>query len=233
LTVSDRINKDTLGIQVENALKEEIISGQLEGLQRIGASHYAEKWSISTTPIRDAFKKLETEGWLQISPRRGVFVNEIDWKELKEIFEVRMAIETTAIRLATPNVPQNQSTRALEEYLKAQRTDSGEREKLLRDADFRVHELAMEYCGNVRLQKLAESIHHLVRWSQQTLIRNLPRPYEDTLEEHIEICRAVCRGDAEQAAISMRLHLEKSLQRIHNFLGPEVAPRADHKGITL
>jgi DNA-binding GntR family transcriptional regulator len=59
LTKSDRINKEPLGGQIGNALKEENISGQLEGRQRINTSHCAEKWSISKTPIH-AFLGPET-----------------------------------------------------------------------------------------------------------------------------------------------------------------------------
>ncbi|KHQ50138.1 MULTISPECIES: GntR family transcriptional regulator [Mameliella] len=220
---NDEFNREPLAAQVHNALREEIISGQLEGNQRIDASHYAKSWSISTTPIRDAFKQLEMEGLLRVSPRRGVFVKEVNWKELKEIYEVRMAIECTAIRLATPNIPSERSQAALKAYHAAQSADSDTRATLLREADFHVHELAMEFCGNERLQRMAEGIHDLVRWSRQTLIRKLPRPYEDTLKEHIEICEAVCDGDSERAASSMRRHLENTLERIRDFLGVQVA----------
>ncbi len=212
------LNRESLAAQVRNALREEIISGQLEGKQRININHYARKWAISTTPIRDAFKQLETEGLLHVSPRRGVYVIEVDWTELREIYEVRIGIECTAIRLAAARIPPQAAREALEAYRKAERAEGKDRSRQLRDVDFRIHEVAMDYCGNARLQRLAESIHDLVRWTRQTLIRKLPRPYEDTLSEHIAICEAICIGDGAQAAASMQLHLENTINRIAKFL---------------
>lgn len=218
MATTDDFNREPLAAQVRHALREEIISGQLKGNQRIDVNHYSKKWDISTTPIRDAFKQLEIEGLLRVSPRRGVYVTEVDWKELKEIYEVRIAIECTAIRLATANIPSERAESALKGYLRARDASGEDRIDHLQAADFQIHELAMHYCGNERLQRLAESVHDLVRWSRQTLIQKLPRPYEDTLGEHIAICEAVCDGDGARAAERMQLHLENTLRRIREFL---------------
>jgi len=218
LAQENELNRESLAAQVRKALREEIISGQLEGNQRININHYARKWGISTTPIRDAFKQLETEGLLHVSPRRGVYVTEVDWAELKEIYEVRIAIECTAVRLTAANVPPQAARAALEAYRRAERATGTDRTRLLREADFRIHEVAMAYCRNLRLQRLAESVHDLVRWTRQTLIRRLPRPYEDTLGEHIAICEAVCQGDGARAAVCMQFHLENTIDRIAKFL---------------
>jgi DNA-binding GntR family transcriptional regulator len=221
------LNRESLATQVRNVLREEIISGQLDGRARIDVKQYARKWAISTTPIRDAFKHLETEGLLRVSPRRGVYVAEVNWIELKEIYEVRMAIECTAVRLAAANIPPETAQSVLQDYRDAQSAKGRDRARLLREADFRIHEVAMVYCGNARLQRLAESIHDLVRWTRQTLIRSLPRPYEDTLTEHIAICEALCRGDGASAADAMYVHLANTLARISKFLLVDTAPRTE------
>lgn len=218
----DEFNREPLAEQVRQAFREEIISGQLEGNQRIDVNHYANKWSISTTPIRDAFRQLETEGLLRVSPRRGVFVTGLDWKEIKEIYEVRMAIECTAIRLATRNIPPAAAQSVLNSYVAARDADGQDRTRLLRNSDFKVHELAMNYCGNERLQRMAESIHDLVRWARQTLIHKLARPFDDTLNEHIAICEAVCDGDGDRAAEEMQAHLEMTIARIVECMETDV-----------
>ena len=91
-------NRSSLSEQVEQALKAEILSGRLAPKQRIDLQDYRKHWSISVTPLRDAVKVLETIGLVEVSPRRGVFVSQIDRTALKEIFELRIALEPMAIQ---------------------------------------------------------------------------------------------------------------------------------------
>ena len=97
--------KSSLGEQVAEALKNEILSGRLAPKQRIDIGRYASDWNVSSTPMRDAVKQLEAAGLVEVSPRRGVYVSEIDRQELREIFELRTALESLAIRSATERIP--------------------------------------------------------------------------------------------------------------------------------
>ena len=215
---NDDFNRASLADQVQGALREEIITGRLAPNQRIDPGHYANLWSISQTPLREAIKQLESLGFAQVSPRRGVFVAALDRTALREIFELRIAMECTAARLATKNIPIVEARNALTLYTDAQDRPDDERAKRLPAIDLLIHDLAVKYCGNRRLQRLMESINDLVRWSRQTNIRNLPHPYDTTLPEHIRICEAVCDGDGERAAAAMQDHLQQSLDRIDDYL---------------
>ena len=172
---NDDFNRASLADQVQGALREEIITGRLAPNQRIDPGHYANLWSISQTPLREAIKQLESLGFAQVSPRRGVFVAALDRTALREIFELRIAMECTAARLATKNIPIVEARNALTLYTDAQDRPDDERAKRLPAIDLLIHDLAVKYCGNRRLQRLMESINDLVRWSRQTNIRNLPR----------------------------------------------------------
>ena len=215
---NDDFNRASLANQVQGALREEIITGRLAPNQRIDPGHYATLWSISQTPLREAIKQLESLGFVQVSPRRGVFVAALDRTALREIFELRIAIECTAARLATKNTPIVEARNALTLYTDAQDRPDDERAKRLPAIDLLIHDLAVKYCGNRRLLRLMESINDLVRWSRQTIIRNLPHPYVTTLPEYIRICEAVCDGDGERAAAAMQDHLQQSLDRIDDYL---------------
>jgi len=217
-------NKSSLSEQVEQALRSEILSGRLAPKQRIDLQGYRKHWSISVTPLRDAVKVLETIGFVEVSPRRGVFVSQIDRAALKEIFELRIALEPMAIRLATPVIPIEEARNVLMLYSQAQNASPKQKkDELLPKIDLLVHNLDLRHCGNQRLIKTMGGLRDLIRWSQQTIIRNLKNPYETALPEHIRICEAVCARDAAGAAEAMRVHLENAYKRIERFLEAQPA----------
>lgn len=207
-------DKVSLAEQARDALKDEIFSGALKPGDRLDLSDYAKRWSISLTPLRDAAKSLETSGIVEISPRRGIFVVELDRKALREIFELRICLEGSAIRLAAQHVPREVAQEALDSYCRAGAAPAGERENALAEVDFVVHRLAKDYCGNARMQRMMESVWDVFEWSRHTIIHTVPIPFENTLPEHIEICQCLVDGDGDRAEQAMRRHLEHAFQRI-------------------
>jgi DNA-binding GntR family transcriptional regulator len=213
------LTQETLSYRVTEALSEQILSGRLAFGQRIDLGYFASKWEVSITPVRDAAKQLEALGFLKVLPRRGVFVAELSPKEVKDIFDLRCALETMAVRLATPRIPRSEAQGALRLYVQAGEAAAGkERDRLLPKVDLLVHSLALNFCDNPRLQKMMEGIRDMVRWCQSTIILRLNEPFMTTLPEHIAICEAICAGDAETAAAAMQLHIENTSQRIQVFL---------------
>lgn len=214
--------RESLSGQVQQALKAEILDGALRPEQRIDVNFYSDSWNISPTPIRDALKQLEVDGFVEISPRRGAFVAKLDRTALREIFELRIAIECIAIRLATPHIPADVAGETLQLYRQAEAaTDETERNRLLPQIDELIHNLGIDYCGNRRLKRYWESTQDLIRWSRMTIIRNLNEPYATTLPEHIGICEAVVARDAAQASEAMRDHLEKTFERADAYLASQ------------
>lgn len=225
-------NRISLAAQVEQALREEIVSNRLAPNQRIDVGHYAALWQISPTPVRDAIKSLESAGFVTVSPRRGVHVADLNIATLREIYELRMSIECTAIRLASSNVPKDRAAHALAQYRRAAETNGTAREALLSEIDTIVHELALEYCSNTRLRRMMQDLNDLVRWCRLSVIRNLPQAYDSTLPEHIRLCEALVARDGEAASREMFRHLSNSLDRICQFLdksGP-LAPIQEQQG---
>lgn len=213
------LTQETLSNRVTEALSEQILSGRLAPGQRVDLGYLASKWEVSVTPVRDAAKQLEALGFLKVLPRRGVFVAELSAKEVKDIFDLRAALETAAVRLATPRIPKAEAEKALKLYVKAGEAPMGkERDRLLPKVDLLVHTMALTFCDNPRLQKMMEGIRDMVRWCQSTIILHLNEPFLTTLPEHIAICEAICAGDAERAASAMHTHIENTSQRIQAFL---------------
>lgn len=206
-----QLDRESLSDQVERALREEISSGRLKPGQRVPVSRYQDSWNISVTPLRDAMRSLEAQGFLRVAPRKGVFVTEVNETMLRETFGVRIALETMAAELATARVPEAEVWRVRDAYEAAgSAAKSGDREALIA-TDRLVHELTAQWCGNERLQRLLAAEDLVIRWAQGVVIGNLPDALERALPEHISILEALISRDAAAAHHAMRQHLETSL----------------------
>ena len=131
LSSPNSLAQESLAKKVAEALSEQIVSGRLSPGQRVDLSHYATLWNVSVTPLRDAAKHLESLGLIRVLARRGVFVADLGPKEVKDIFDVRIALETTAARLAATKIPVDKSERALRTLLRGSGYDLRHRAKAL------------------------------------------------------------------------------------------------------
>lgn len=204
----------SLADQARDALREQILSGEMPPGARIDLAELAAAWSISPTPLRDAVKALETTGLVEIAPRRGVFVALLDRTGLRETFELRMAFEGMAARLASQRMPDGVAADCTARY----RAAVTQGEQALAQVDSLVHDIVRDHCGNQRLRKLMESVNDLVVWSRRSIIRNLPEAFATTLPEHLAICDALVARDADASEAAMRAHLSASLGRIDAYL---------------
>ena len=81
-------------------LREAIISGVLRPGERLMEIQLAEELGVSRTPVREAIRKLELEGFVIMIPRRGTYVADLSIKDINEVFEVRSALDSLANGLA-------------------------------------------------------------------------------------------------------------------------------------
>ena len=85
---------------VFNTLRESILKGEMKPGERLMEIHLANKLGVSRTPIREAIRKLELEGLVTMIPRRGAEVAQITAKSLRDVLEVRQALDALAMELA-------------------------------------------------------------------------------------------------------------------------------------
>ena len=85
---------------VFNTLRQAILTGELKPGERLMEIHLADRLGVSRTPIREAIRKLELEGFVTMVPRKGAQVARISEKNLKDVLEVRRALDTLAVQLA-------------------------------------------------------------------------------------------------------------------------------------
>ncbi len=91
------INQKSLREQVYDFIREELTRGKLIPGAAINLNAISEELGISKTPLRDAMLQLDTEGFVTISPRRGVFVNRLTLEDIRNCYEIIGSLESTAI----------------------------------------------------------------------------------------------------------------------------------------
>ncbi|MEQ9246610.1 MAG: GntR family transcriptional regulator, partial [Nitratireductor sp.] len=94
-------HRETKAAQIARALADRIISGTLEPGARLRQDHVAEEFGASHVPVREAFRLLEAQGLAKNEPRRGVRVAAFDLNQVREVAEMRAALEENSSRNAS------------------------------------------------------------------------------------------------------------------------------------
>ena len=99
-------SSQTIADAIADALRRAILAGALPAGETLRQEALATKFGVSRVPIREALLKLETDGLVVTHPRRGAVVTSIDASDLQEILEMRMSLESLALKLAIPRLRQ-------------------------------------------------------------------------------------------------------------------------------
>jgi DNA-binding GntR family transcriptional regulator len=189
-------------------LRQAIITGDLPPKSRLMEPELARRLRVSRTPLREAIRQLEAEGFVSTVPRVGCFVSEVTPQDVEELYALRVVIEGLAARQAAEN------------------SDPTERRILVgmlqdlegRTGDFRrYHEISGQFhdaiaalSGNRRLQAIYHGLaQHVSRMRiVSTAVRGRP---EISLRGHRRIAAAILRGRGAEAERAMREHIEGAL----------------------
>jgi DNA-binding GntR family transcriptional regulator len=184
----------TLREQIVSSLRDSIIRGDLSPGQKITEPELAEKLGISRTPIREAFRQLESEGYLTVMPRRGAVVSSITNKEILDFFELKSLLEGYALRKAAPEI----TNRDIAKLIRI----NNQLEAFARDGDIEAffkknnefHYALVNLCDN---KKLSEIWNSLVRKYIKFRLRALSTPGRcmDSVDQHRDIIDALARKD--------------------------------------
>lgn len=200
----------TLREKIVEVLREAIISQKIRPGERVTELEVAERFGISRTPIREAFRQLESEGFLTIVPRKGAVVSDIKEQDIRDFYEIKGVLEGYAARQAAKRMREKDIVR-LEQFNSeikecAQRQDvSG-----MTQAHNAFHELILEACGNRKIQQVvAGLVRQFLRF--RFYVASLVH-VEDILREHADIVAAIRSGDGERAEICIKINAQLGLE---------------------
>lgn len=206
------INLDTyqpLREAVCESLRKAIRSGILAPGERLMEVQLAEELGISRTPIREAIRKLEQEGYVIMLPRRGTYVSSVSVHDVQEIFEIRSALESLSIGLAARRI-ENEELEQLQKLLTLIEgyIDTNDIDNIVK-TDIEFHNLLYTVSRNERLGVIINNLkEQLARFRKLSM--SYPGRLKDTLEEHREMVEAVANGDVEAARDAAERHMERA-----------------------
>jgi DNA-binding GntR family transcriptional regulator len=207
------IDLTPLNIQIERELKRGIVNGQLQPGQKLSIEELATQWHVSSTPVRDAIRRLEAIGFIKVAPRKSIYVATLDARTFKDIFDLRIALECMAVELALPNLKDDEIEATIEAYEDAYaKYQESNDVAAMRAVDDLVHNLFVQHSGNVKLIEIMEGLDDLVSWARNIIVREV-RSYDEAQPEHMAILAAARAHDADQSREAMRTHLRNSYLR--------------------
>ena len=200
-----------LADQAYIAIRGLIVSLELAPGAVIDERALIERLGIGRTPVREALRRLAHEQLVEVFPRRGMFVTNVDVRDLARISEVREALEPEAARLAAERATEE------ERDALAELGSSIVRGADLMDLDERIHRAIYAAAHNDLLEKTLGEYYVLAhRIWMIALDRN--EALEEAVEAHRNLVLAIINGSGDRAADLMRAHVQDFEKAMHRVL---------------
>ena len=188
----------TLREKILETIRDAILKGSLKPGERVSEPELAERFGISRTPIREAFRQLESEGYLVVIPRKGAVVASLSERDIEEFYAIKIILEGFAAKMAAEKLTDKDIERleTINERL-AQIAKDGDVKSFFRVHN-EFHELFIKAAGN---DKLYDMINQLVMKFKRLRLASLSQPgrMEISVEEHRNMIEAFRNHDGKRA----------------------------------
>ncbi|RVW06683.1 GntR family transcriptional regulator [Rhodococcus spongiicola] len=193
-------------------VKELILSGELPGGELISEGEIATRMGCSRTPVREAFLRLEAEGWMRLYPKRGALVVPIAEGEAEHVVDARLLLEVHAVEAVVAD------RRTREELVATLRTNLSQQRELVAstcdaarfsvlDADF--HRALVRAGGNPLLDAFYDGLRERQRRMMAHSLARDPEQITKVIEDHTRLADLIEAADAEGFASAVRRHMRE------------------------
>ncbi len=194
---------------VLEAIREAITNGSLQPRERLMEIQLAEELGVSRTPVREALRKLELEGFIVMVPRKGAYVADLSMKDIADVFEIRAALEALAAGLAAERITEEELDNM--ERLLAEKGEAifqNDIDKLV-EADTKFHEAMYKASRNERLTVIISNLREQIQRLRLTSL-SVPGRMKESLDEHRNILEAIQARNAKLASALAQEHIENA-----------------------
>ena len=195
---------------VFNTLRQAILRGELKPGERLMEIQLANKLGVSRTPIREALRKLELEGLVNMVPRKGAEVADITEKSLRDVLEVRKALEELSVQLACEKITE-------EEIEELKDTLDDQDVTKIAEADVAFHDVIYTATDNQKLILLLNNLREqMYRYRVEYLKKE--EAYPQLIAEHEELIDNISKRNKEEATRIMCEHIDNQVATVINVI---------------
>ena len=192
---------------VFNTLRQAILKGELEPGERLMEIQLAERLGVSRTPTREAIRKLELEGLVLMIPRKGAEVAKISARSLRDVLEVRRALEELAIELACQRMTEEdlgELQKAQDEFKKAIADGDAMR---IAETDEHYHDVIYSGTQNAKLIQMLNNLREQMYRYRLEYIKDADKR-KILILEHERVLKAIRDRKVAEAKEAMREHID-------------------------
>ena len=216
--------------RVFQKLREDILSGVYKEHEELREVALGKELGVSRTPVREAMRQLELEGLVTMIPRRGAEVAQITEKSLKDVLEVRRALDALCAELACDRINDEEKEKlrqACDAF--AQATGTGDATTIAA-ADVAFHDIIVEATGNRRLVQLINNLSEQMYRYRFEYIKDTSQ-HQTLVDEHRIIYESIVGKDKETAAAAARTHIDNQKKAIIRRIRLDRAEEDGGKGV--
>lgn len=211
----------TISETVLAELRKDILTGKLTPGTKIDQNQLKRRFGVSVIPLREAFKQLQAEGYVDIYPHRGVRVKPLCRDEIEDLYLVRAEVEALAARLALENLREDDLDELKSLFDRMSRLTKAGAYKRLLNLNRKFHYTIYRACRHRHLLEILDDL-----WMRSSRYRNLvtvrPSRAKSAIEEHRKILEACIARDAEALARAVRKNVDETRKML------ERAPDSEH-----
>lgn len=202
---------------------QRIRSGQYRAGDRLIPEEIATEIGTSRMPVREAFRRLATEGLVDIRPHRGAVVRKLSTAEMVEVFQMRAVLEGLAARVAFSAI-QEKHIAVLDDLIRQMELAEDDVQEWV-SLHRQFHEYLCSLSHNPRLMRQISSLHSVVEPHMRLWLEKSDRPHRSR-SAHGYIIDALRAGPAEEVEKVLRQHAERTIASLEKFMAPDAPKNA-------
>jgi len=203
---------------VFNTLRNAILTGELQPGERLMEIKLADKLGVSRTPIREAIRKLELEGLVVNTPRKGAEVANISSEDLRDVLEVRRSLEALAIDLACDKITDEELDSLADNIETFRNSITTEGMTQIASLDVGFHDIIYKATGNKRLVQMLNNLREQMYRYRLEYIKD-HESWTRLMTEHTAIYEAIKRRDKTSAKEAILAHIDNQEINIRDKMG--------------
>lgn len=194
-------------------LRKDILQGKLRQGEKLTEQQICDEYKVSRTPVREAFKQLELEGFIETIPNRGAFVVGFTKQDISDMYELRKSYEVLAVKWAIERITKEEFEK-LEEAFEFMEfyTQKRDVDKML-NINMNFHELIYKASHNRMLYHVLSSYQIYIKQSKTTRSDASESYLDEVLLEHRAIFEAFVEKDIDAAIAAVTKHLDNAKLR--------------------